>query len=69
MKQAESSKTSMIEVISFMFFTLFAMILAFFTSAKAFATPGVELRGADVRVGHAVVCPQGDASPAPRALP
>jgi hypothetical protein len=60
----EARKTTMIEVISFLFFTLFAMILAFFTSAKAFATPG-----------DACATPTGDAHraavtcPAPAKVP
>jgi len=46
MRNTDTRKTTVIEVISFLFFTLFAMILAFFTSARAFAEPcDAALRG------------------------
>jgi hypothetical protein len=67
-KHLETQRTAMIEVISFLFFTLFAMIVAFFTSAKVFATP-IDLGG--VRQRHdagAIVLPAADVDGAPRGL-
>lgn|GEM_PF-2808371 len=63
MKHAEHDKTTVIEVVSFLFFTLFAMILAFFTSAKAFATPVDGLCGVDPSRNGVVIAPcTGDES-------
>lgn len=67
-KQLETQRTAMIEVISFLFFTLFAMIVAFFTSAKVFAAPN-ELGGARQRHdAGAIVQPAPDVDIAPRGL-
>jgi hypothetical protein len=67
-KHLKTQRTAMIEVISFLFFTLFAMIVAFFTSARVFATP-VELGSAGGRSNAVgVVQPAPDADVAPRSL-
>lgn len=57
LKHAQNDKTTMIEVISFLFFTLFAMILAFFTSAKAFGTPTDGVGAVAPAPGCVVVAP------------
>ena len=68
MKDADTNRTTVIEVISFLIFTLFAMVLAFFTSAKVFAKSAPDANPELHRAQSAWTAP-APATPTPRLLP